>query len=159
MKKVGKVLMLLVGLASAAAAGSAFMFKKMKFDGVKKNKFRLYYDATNQWLMLKNAGRGLEDYFTNNGYRTIAIYGMGELGNRLYEELKGSDKVEVKYAVDKNSGYLYEGDLNVVLPENELEMVDVVVVTAIFDFDAIRETLDEKIQCPIVSLEDVVYEA
>ncbi len=158
MKKVGKVLAVVAGLASAAAMGGVVTFKKVTFAGIKKDKFRLYYDAMNQWLVLKNAGKGLEDYFANNGYKNIAIYGMGELGNRLYEELTGSDKVEVKYAIDKNSGYLYEGDLSIVSIENELEMVDVIVVTAIFDFESIQETLSKKIQYPIVSLEEVVFE-
>ncbi len=154
----GKVLMMVVGLASAAVAGSVVTVKKMKVVGVKKNKFRLYYDTTNQWLMLKNAGKGVENYFSNNGYKTMAIYGMGELGNRLYEELRGSDKVEVKYAVDKKSGYLYEGDLRILLPDNELELVDVIVVTPVSDFEEVQKTLSEKINCPIISLEDVVFE-
>ena len=49
-------------------------------------------------------------------------------------------------------------DVDVVTPEDVLEPVDVVVVTAIYYFDEIEENLSGKIQCPIVSLEDILYE-
>ena len=39
-----------------------------------------------------------------------------------------------------------------------LETVDAVVVTAITFFDEIEERLSEKVDCPIISLEDILYE-
>jgi len=42
--------------------------------------------------------------------------------------------------------------------DDELEPADVVIVTAIFAFDEISEELEGLFDCPIVSLEDVVYE-
>ena len=112
----------------------------------------------NQWLLLKQEGKSLEKYFAENGYKTIAIYGMGEMGNRLYDELKNSSVVEIKYAIDKNAAGTYS-ELEVFDPDDEMTEVDAVIVTAIFAFDEIEDELSEKIQCPIISLEDVVYEA
>jgi hypothetical protein len=36
--------------------------------------------------------------------------------------------------------------------------VDAIVVTAITFFDEIEEKLSEKIDCPIISLDDILYE-
>ena len=81
---------------------------------------------------------------------------MGELGNHLYEELKNSS-IQVKYAIDKNVDSTFS-DLEVCSLEDELEDVDVVVVTAVFAFDEIVDEISDRVNCPVISLEDVVYE-
>lgn len=81
---------------------------------------------------------------------------MRELGEHLYEELNGSD-ITVTYAIDKNADAIY-AEVAVVTPDDTLEPVDVIVVTAITFFDEIEEILAEKVDCPIVSLEDILYE-
>ena len=81
---------------------------------------------------------------------------MKELGERLYDELRDSE-VEVKYIIDKNADAIY-ADIDVLTPEDELEEVDAIVVTAIHYFDEIEEMLEQKVDCPILSLEDIVYE-
>lgn len=95
-------------------------------------------------------------FFTQNSYKTVAIYGMKELGERLYDELKDSE-IEVKYVIDKNADTIY-ADVDVIEPEDTLEDVDVIVVTAIHYFDEIEEALGAKVDYPVISLEDVVYE-
>ena len=42
--------------------------------------------------------------------------------------------------------------------EDDLAVVDSVVVTAITFFDEIEEQLLQKMDCPILSLEDILYE-
>lgn len=49
-------------------------------------------------------------------------------------------------------------DVDVVSLNDYLERVDVVVVTAITFFDDIKEKLSKKLDCPIISLEDILYE-
>ncbi len=144
--------------AIVGAAGSGYLgSKEVEKKAEKVDKFKSYYNMLNQWLILKQEGKSLETYFTENNYKTIAIYGMGEMGNRLYDELKDS-KVEVKYAVDKNAVNTYS-EIEVFDIDDELEPVDAVVVTAVFAFDEIMDALSDKIDSAIVSLEDVVYEA
>ena len=110
----------------------------------------------NQWLILKQEGKSLIEYFNKNGYKSVAIYGMGEMGNRLYDELKDSE-IELKYAIDKNAAGTYS-ELNVIGKDDDFPEVDVLVVTATFAFDEIEDELSGKVDWPIVSLEDVVYE-
>jgi len=120
------------------------------------DKYKEYYNMLNQWLILKQEGNNLDRYFLNKGYKTIAIYGMGDLGNRLYDELK-STSIEVKYAIDKN-GAARHSDVKVFDLSDELDSdIDVIVITPIFAYDEIEQTLMSKYDKAIVSLEDVVY--
>lgn len=147
----------LLGAVAGVAGNNVLSQKKIDQKAEKVDKFKSYYNMLNQWLLLKQEGKSLERYFTENGYKTIAIYGMGEMGNRLYDELKNSTVVEIKYAIDKNAASTYS-ELNVIDVDDEMDEVDAVIVSAIFAFDEIEEELSEKISCPIISLEDVVYE-
>ena len=151
------VLSALLGAAAGAAGNNVLSQKKIDQKTEKVDKFKGYYNMLNQWLLLKQEGKSLEKYFTDNGYKSIAIYGMGEMGNRLYDELKNSKVVEVKYAIDKNAAATYS-ELDIVDVDDEMDEVDAVVVSAIFAFDEIEEDLGAKVDCPVVSLEDVVYE-
>lgn len=110
----------------------------------------------NQWVKVKQEGKNLAEYFEKNNIRTIAIYGMSYAGETLISELKGSG-ICVRYGIDNNAGRIYSS-LDIVTMEGELKEVDAVVVTAITFFDEIREKLNEKLHCPIISLEDILYE-
>ena len=109
----------------------------------------------NEWVKVKQAGKNLAEYFEGKGYKKIAIYGMSYAGETLLDELSESD-IEVAYAIDKNAKSIY--DLDMVTVEEELQEVDAVVVTAITFYDEIEKKLKEKLKCPIVSLEDILYE-
>ncbi|MCM1499966.1 MAG: hypothetical protein NC124_16000 [Clostridium sp.] len=157
-----KGLLATVSLLAGTAVGATAM-GKVKNSAVEEktekiDKFKGYYNMLNQWLVLKQEGKSLEQYFVDNQYKTVAIYGMGEMGNRLYDELKGSNKVKIKYAVDKNANSTY-AELEVLESVDDLPEVDIIIVTAIFAFDEIEEELSQKSSCPVVSLDDVVYES
>lgn len=122
----------------------------------KADKFRSYYNVLNQWLILKLKGVCLEQYFLSKGMHNIAIYGMGELGCRLLDELKGSE-VEVKYAIDKNAASTY-AEIKLLDIEDSFEAVDAIVVTAIFAYEEIEDTLKDRVDFPIISLEDIIFE-
>ena len=91
-----------------------------------------------------------------NNYKKVAIYGMSYAGERLLDDLKGTG-IEVAYAIDQNAERMF-ADVEVVTVDDVLEPVDAVIVTAIYFFDEIEEKLSDLIDCPIVSLEDIVYE-
>lgn len=122
----------------------------------KKRKMDSYYFLFNQWLIVRQEGKTLAEYFEKNNYKTVAIYGMKEFGERLYDELKKSD-ITVKYIIDKNADTIY-ADVDIVTPDDVLEPVDVIVVTATHYYDEIEEMLFDKTDCPVVSLEDILYE-
>lgn len=110
----------------------------------------------NQWVKVKQEGKNLASYFERKGYKKIAIYGMSYAGETLVDELRDSG-ISIAYGIDKNAKSIYS-ELEVLTMEHELKPVDAVVVTAITFFDDIEEKLSEKVDFPIISLEDVLYE-
>lgn len=116
-----------------------------------------YYDLLNDWLELRQHGKTLEQYFIENDYKEIVIYGFGELGMHLYEELKSSH-VNVKYAIDKNCQGAYCG-LDITDINQEIDdKAEIVVVTPTFAFDEIKDSIQDKFICPIVSLKEIITE-
>lgn len=156
-KGVSTVLKVLAGgIVGAAATGTAIgrMMEKNGKDSL-FNKVLSYYFIYDQWLSLHQQGKTLVKYFEENGYKTIAIYGLKELGERLYDELKDSG-ITVKYIIDQNADKLY-ADVDVVTPDDDLQPVDVIVVTACYYFSQIDGMLKGRVECPVVSLEDILY--
>ncbi|MEZ3424974.1 MAG: hypothetical protein K1W39_14880 [Lachnospiraceae bacterium] len=148
------------GLVTGIGTGIVIAGKvitKPKLGGDKKTeKFKQYYYMMNEWLRLKQEGKTLEKYFLDNNYKSIAIYGMGEVGNRLYYELKDSN-INIEYAIDKNAGFISD-DLEIKDIDDDLTGVDAIIVTATFAFDEIIKDIEDKVSFPIISLEDVIYE-
>lgn len=100
-------------------------------------------------------GKHLDDYFIQNGYRVIAIYGMSYIGEPLLSELEGT-KVKVAYGIDRNAVRIYT-DIDIISIEEPLAKVDAVVIIAITFYDEIKQELKEKIDCLIISLKDILY--
>lgn len=150
----------LLSMAGGMVAGTAIILGIRQNMGTvqsgKTEKFRMYYQVLNQWLMLRQEGKNLEQYFQKKGYSSIAIYGMGELGNRLLKELENTEVV-VKYCMDSKSATLDE-HMNVKEDGINADEVDAVVVTAVFAFDEIEEKLRREMKCDIISLEEVVFD-
>ncbi len=159
-KGMGKALSIAVGAVVGAVAGAAGTGKVMK---KKADELQNFSDKhlelflmMDQWVKVKQEGKNLSSYFGKNGYKRIAIYGMSYAGETLVEELKGTD-VEILYGIDKKSDSMY-ADMDIVSADDVLKEVDVIVVTAITYFNEIEEKLRKKVNCPIVSLEDILYE-
>lgn len=146
----------IAGAVAGAAAASKAIEKKTKVSKELENKMICYYHVFNQWLSLKQEGKSLVQYFRDNDYKTVGIYGMKELGERLYDELKESD-IKIECIIDKNAGSLFF-DMDIITPEDEIPLMDVLVVTASYYFDAIETEMSAKVNCPIVSIEDIIYE-
>ena len=111
-----------------------------------------------QWLFVKQEGKQLSDYFLKKKINSIAIYGMGNIGERLYDELRDQG-VMVKYAVDQK-GKRICSDIEVVpdFDMNILEKVDAIVVTTVHCYEDIRTRVASKTNIPVISLEEILYE-
>lgn len=114
---------------------------------VKKNIF-------DQWLALKQAGFNLDKYFENRGYKKIVIYGYGDLGNHLINELRRSE-VEIKAIIDRDTRYEYQR-IPVINLEELSNDIDVVIVCAVTYYSQVREMILKKVSVDVISIEDVL---
>lgn len=155
MKKVTRI------INSIIVLGIMFETIRKKNDIIKSLENKSEKDLQNmrlleQWIFIKQDGKSIEDYLKKNGIRTIAIYGMGFMGELLYDELKKSS-VEVKYAIDRRGGSLCE-DILVISPTETITSVDAIVVAAVYYFDEIKENVTKRTNIPIISLESMLFE-
>lgn len=139
----------------AGAAGKVTVEKTEKAQTLSDKHLSLFL-MMNQWVKVKQEGRSLATYFEKNQYKKIAVYGMSYVGKTLLNELKDTG-ITVAYGIDKKVDAIYT-DVEIISVEEPMEDVDAVVVTAITFFDEIEEKLAGKLDCPVISLEDILYE-
>lgn len=155
-KPVLTILSALTGAAVGAGAVGKVTGKNIEKERSMSDKHLALFRMMDQWVQVKQEGKNLASYFEKNGYKKIAIYGMSYAGKTLLNELKDTDVV-VAYGIDKKAESIYS-DVDIVSVDEKLDEVDAVVVTAITFFDEIEEKLAAKVSCPILSLEDILYE-
>ncbi len=155
-KQIISILSLLTGfIAGVSIVGKREKKAKQKEKEMSEKHLALFL-MMNQWVQVKQEGKKLADYLSEHGYKNIAIYGMSYAGETLVNELRGTD-IHISYGIDKKAGTLYS-DVELLLLEDDLKEVDAIIVTAITFFDEIEEKLSQRLSCPIISLEDILYE-
>lgn len=120
------------------------------------NRFELFYHILAKWLYIRQRNRNLVPYFEDNFIRNVAVYGMGALGERLVDELEGT-QVMVSFAIDRMAERKKFGKLTIFgLDEADYPETELLIVTPVHDYWDIVELMQDRINVPIVSLEDIV---
>ena len=127
------------------------LMKKYADDVAKYNEF---YGLLIKWVSLLQNNKAISQYLSLKGYYNVAIYGMKELGVLLLNELENTD-INVKYAIDRDADKLFL-PIDIYKPEEKLDQVDAIIVTAIHYYDEIKIDMENKMNCPILSLADIV---
>lgn len=128
--------------------------KDLKESRKNTTKYLSLFRVMNQYVVTKQEKRNVADYFRREGYKTVGIYGMSHIGQRLIDDLKETE-IEVKYGIDQRADRLtYE--LDIYKPDEEFPQVDVIVVTA-FDFDEVEKILSKKVSCDIVAFDEIIF--
>lgn len=115
------------------------------------------FNILNYWFMNYQKGHAVEEYLLNRGFNRIAIYGFGELGQRLYQELLNSE-VKVVYGIDRKV-VSKNADFKIFTSPDASQEISAVIVTVINDYIGIASELRKSLKCPILPLEDVIYES
>ena len=123
------------------------------------DKHLMLFLLMNEWVKVKQADKSVSGYLSDKGYRKIAIYGMSYAGQRLYDELAGSN-VEIIYCMDQKGGGTYRNhSIKGVRGFDGLQgKIDAVIVTPIFYYEEIRQTIEKNTEADIISLEEIIYE-
>lgn len=119
------------------------------------NKYKKYYLMMIEWMDTAAKGFRLDEYLKNYGYHRIAVYGGGDMGKHLIRQLAGTE-IQVKYVIDKTVFPNQVDMLPVYRPTDTLPAVDAVIVTPICEYLKIKEKILEQMNCPIISLEDMI---
>lgn len=155
-KTTVSVISALTGLCAGIGITINKFIKLMEQKDDNRVKMEEFYYILNRWLEVKQKGKNLKEFFEDNEFSSIAIYGTKELGIALYRELKDTN-IQVLYAIDQNPSDVMEG-IKVYTPQEDLPQVDVIVITAPHYYNAIEDELYKNVNYPVVSIEDVVCE-
>lgn len=108
-----------------------------------------YFKLLNSWICVKQKGLSVERWLKEHEYKKVIIYGMKEIGTRLYDELIDTD-IEIVCCIDQNKDRVL-GDFEVIDLNSEIPCADMVIVTPVYHFAAIKRDLQTKVRCPIIS--------
>lgn len=124
---------------------------------IEKNadKFAAYYSMMMQWLKMKQEDIKIAEYFEKNDYKQIAIYGMNDFAYALIKELKQLN-IEIAFCIDRNADNLFV-EYDVFRPDEELPKADVCIVALPELYDDISKMLKKKMNCSIVSIENIIW--
>ncbi len=159
-KKMKKIVISAFSALTGAIVGICIFRKRMlirlkKIQALSDKHLSLFLMMT-QWVKIRQKNKILTEYFERKGYRNIAVYGISYAGEALIEELKNTD-INIIYGIDKKAEAIYT-KIDVISSDDTFPKVDAVVVTAITFFDEIKMELSKKLECPIISLEEILYE-
>lgn len=87
--------------------------------------------------------------------KKIAIYGNGIIGKQITKQL-ALEGIQIVYAVDQFSNVLCYDGIPVYRPDLHLPQTDVIIVTPIDAYSEIKENLERRMTCRIVSVGDLL---
>lgn len=118
-------------------------------------KSALAFPIAVKWLEIKQKKHSLAEYFEDKGIHNIAIYGMGPLGCRLYDELEYSS-IEIRYLMDRNPKGI-DNILDYKTIGEEMDDVDVIVVTVISAQDQIISEIRKHGYSNVIGLSEIIW--
>ena len=152
MKLIKKIIVFLVGIFFGQEVGK---LQEKRNKNRETEKYRSYFYTMVRLYNVKIEGKPVDHLLQQKGFSKIAIYGMGEVGNILYEELKNTD-ITVAYGIDQSGGR--HPDIKVIKMDEIQEETDAIVVTIPFAYESVKKDLEKIVSCPVISLEHLLYE-
>lgn len=120
----------------------------------KQSRDTSYFHLFEKWMRIKERKTNLVSYFEDNAYHTIIIYGMAVVAQHLLEDIGGSE-IRIVCGIDRSLVNKF-AKFPIISPTMEIPSADCIVVTPVFDFESIKESLVMKTDIPIVSLTEIV---
>lgn len=115
----------------------------------KIEKHESYRKIEEKFQIINQKKEKIKAIIEKNELKKIAIYGYGILGKKL-DVFCREVNLEVLYAIDKNIKSLSEIEIKSM--DEKWPVVDFIVVTAIYEYENIKETLNRKTDIRIISL-------
>lgn len=118
-------------------------------------KWAAYSRLMFQWMQIKQKGECLTKYLEKYGCKKVAVYGLGEAGKLLCNEILQSQGIKILYIIDRAIRDRYK-DIPVISPDMVDDEADAVIVTPVYCYLEIANNLCDYTHAKIISLEDMV---
>jgi len=136
---------------------------ELKKNNLNALKFKMYYEVLNTFLKIKNKGDSLDRFFKENQIKSIAIYGCGNIADRIAEDINVNIIAylitDQSFQADAaNQKSINVEDFKVLVEYKDLyEVTDAIVITPVFDADKIIQRLKQLGICKrIIGLQEII---
>lgn len=125
-----------------------------KYTNMQKN-----YIFVQEWIKQEKNARLVNDFLAKFADRTVAIYGLGDLGKLMIAVLSNENRKKIKYIIDQRISIAseYTSITPEQLHEQDYERIECIVITAIAHEEEIKKKLGEITMGFIVSLYDIIF--
>ncbi len=135
--------------------------KNRVFDILKKDYDRILgiNELAYQMILIDVERHPLRDMIQKINPGSIAVYGMGELGERIIDDLLMNTSINVLYGMDKNAC-----DKKMIIPvytleeAKENEKPDMILLTTFTNDDKLKKLIEKEMNTKVYSLEEIIYE-
>lgn len=121
---------------------------------IQAEQYKKLFALANEWLFLKNVDKSLIDHVSIRENHRFVVYGLSEIGKRIIEELQKSGK-EIAYVIDRNAP-VYFADFDILTLEDKLPEADLIIVSVIREYEAIKSALMSKGFKNVISIEKII---
>lgn len=132
------------------------LIESIKEEKHKSNLFERKFNLLDRWLWLKHDNKQIKDFFSLKGYHSLAIYGIGEVAFRFYEEIVRTSNISILYTIEKDRNKTHP-ELQVYYIDDEFPEVDVIVMADDDMAQDVKIKLVNRVKCPVITIEDIIY--
>ena len=115
------------------------------------NKLLDFYE---KWVTGCSKGESVSGFLIENDFRNIAIFGYGTLGRALRKTVENNG-ISLAYIIESNEKR-WDESTEFYKVTDALPSADVIIVSAILDYEEIYGKLRGRVSCPILSMEDMI---
>lgn len=126
------------------------LLKKCIYERIQK--YMQYYTLEQKIQDMVSHKENVRNYLKKNDINTLAVYGYGVYGKKLLECLEECN-IRVEYVIDKNANAFIQDSRSLKTMEDELDNVDMIIVTPLFAYRQITEELNKKIKTKFIALD------
>lgn len=111
-----------------------------------------------QMIQIEIEGYPLRKRLQDMGIKTIVIYGMGELGERIMNDIILNTSMKLLYGMDRGAK-----DKNMIVPvytledAKECEKPDLVLLTTYTKDKSLKELIEKEMETKVICLEEIIY--
>jgi len=132
------------------------IYKYSNQEAMNVNMYIWYYRLLEKWMILHENGETIGKYFVSKGIDNIIIYGWGKMANHLMEDIR-RDKIQIVCVIDR--GVINRcSDYPIISLDDPIPDADCIVITPVYETEAIRLQLNNITCIPTLSLLEILDE-
>lgn len=113
--------------------------------------------VVNEILSLHISKKSFVSFLWDCGYKNIVLYGMGELGIRLSEEILLNSSINILYGLDRNAAAIsYVFPVYTLNEVSRLPKPDVIILTTYCVNDSLKDLITEETGCRVIGIEEII---